>query len=37
MKKKYKYKLSLFEVRVGRAPFEVSATFQVGELFLTSS
>ena len=37
MKKKYKYKLALFEVRVGRAPCEVSAPFQVSELFSTSS
>jgi len=28
-----KYKFALFEVRVGRAPFEVGAPFQVGELF----
>ena len=37
MNKKYKYKLALFEVRVGRTPFEVGAPFQVGELFSTSS
>jgi len=37
MKRKYKYKLVLFEVRVGRTPFEVSAPFQLGELFSTSS
>ena len=37
MNKKYKYKLALFEVRVGRTPFEVSAPFQVQELFSTSS
>ena len=35
--RKNKYKLSLFEVRVGRTPFEVGAPFQVGELFSTSS
>jgi len=33
MNRKYKYKLALFEVRVGRTPFEVGAPFQVGELF----
>jgi len=37
MKKKYKYKLALFEVRVGLALFEVSAPFEVGELFSTLS
>jgi len=37
MHQKYKYKLALFEVRVGRTPFEVSAPFQVGKLFSTSS
>jgi len=29
--------LALFEVRVGRTPFEVGAPFQVGEFFSTSS
>ena len=37
MNRKYKYKLELFEVKVGHTPFEVSASFQVGELFSTSS
>jgi len=37
MKKNYKYKLALFEVRVGREPFQVGAPFQVGKLFSTSS
>jgi len=37
MNRKYKYKLELFEVRAGHTPFEVSASFQVGELFPTSS
>jgi len=37
MKKKYKYKFALFQVRVGRAPFEVCAPFQVGELFPIST
>jgi len=37
MNREYKYKLDLFEVRVGRTPFEVGAPFQVGELFSTSS
>ena len=36
MNREYKYKLDLFEVRVGRTPFEVGAPFQVGELFSSS-